>query len=96
MKPETAYSTHYFFGSARNYSQNAEYNELHKAGLQAAFAEEDKPVIDSQQAEIDTTDLFSLNPVLLSSDAGNIRVRRKLKAMIEAEQEEEDKIAAVS
>ena len=86
MTPETAKSTHYFFGSARNYKQyDAEYNEMHKEGLRTAFATEDKPVIDLQQEEIETTDLFSLNPVLLSSDAGNVRVRRKLKALIEEE-----------
>lgn len=86
MTPETARSTHYFFGSARNYKQDdGEYNEMHKEGLQAAFATEDKPVIDLQQEEIEATDLFSLNPVLLSSDAGNVRVRRKLKVLIEKE-----------
>lgn len=86
MTPETAKTTHYFFGSARNYRQHdAEYNAMHKEGLEAAFAEEDKPVIDFQQEEIEITDLFSLNPVLLSSDVGNVRVRRRLKQMIEQE-----------
>ena len=61
---------------------------MHKEGLQAAFATEDKPVIDLQQEEIDTTDLFELGPIILSSDVGNVRVRRKLKSMIEAEQQE--------
>lgn len=87
MTPETERSTHYFFGSARNYKQDdPEYNEMHKMGLKAAFEEEDKPVIDLQQEEIETTDLFSLNPVLLSSDAGNVRVRRRLQQMIANEQ----------
>ena len=86
MTPETARSTHYFFGSARNYKQHdAEYNKMHQEGLKAAFATEDKPVIDLQQEEIDTPDLFALGPVILSSDVGNVRVRRKLKAMIDAE-----------
>ena len=64
MTPETARSTHYFFGSARNYKQHdAEYNKMHKEGLQAAFATEDKPVIDLQQEEIDKEHLTG--PVLI-------------------------------
>lgn len=95
MTPETAMTTHYFFASTRNYKQDdAEYNQLHKSGLHDAFTMEDKPVIGAQQVEMGTHDLFSLNPVLLTSDAGNIRVRRKLKAMVEAEQRAAEKTSA--
>lgn len=86
MTPETKNSTHYFHGSTRNYMQNDKiFNEMHKSGIRHAFVTEDKPVLDLQQDEMKTHDLFALNPVLLTSDAGNIRVRRKLQSLIEAE-----------
>lgn len=86
MTPETTTTSHYFFASTRNYLQNDPvYNEQHKAGLGEAFLTEDKPVIERQQAEIGEVDLFELDPIILSSDAGAVRVRRKLKALLEAE-----------
>lgn len=87
MTPESAMSTHYFFASTRNYlTDDAAYNEGKMQGMLGAFTLEDKPMIEAQQAEMGTHDLWALKPVLLSSDAGAIRVRRVLKAMIEAEQ----------
>lgn len=71
------------------------YYEMHKTGLHEAFVTEDKPAIGAQQEEMGTHDLFALNPILLTSDAGNIRVRRKLKAMIEVEQASSDKLTVV-
>lgn len=86
MTPETETSTHYYFASTRNYKMDdAEYNAAKMAGMREAFTTEDKPVIEAQQQEMGTHDLWSLNPVLLSCDAGAVRARRKLSALIEAE-----------
>lgn len=86
MTPETEFTTHYFFFSTRNYLlQDAEYNDAKMEGMQHAFVDEDKPMIEAQQGEMGSDEFWSLNPVLLSSDAGGIRVRRKLASLIEAE-----------
>ena len=96
MTPETATTSHYFFASTRNYKQDdAEYNEMHKNGLYEAFATEDKPAIDAQQLEMGTPDLFSLKPVLLTNDRGNVKVRRKLRTLIETEQSSVEKLTTV-
>lgn len=88
MTPETETSTHYFFASTRNYKMDdAEYNHMHIQGMTQAFVEEDKPVLEAQQDEMGTTDLWSLQPIFLSSDAGNLTVRRKLAALIAQENE---------
>lgn len=87
MTPETLNTTHYFFGSNRNYLiDDAVFNAAKLEGMMQAFSMEDKPLIAAVQEEMGTNDLWSLKPVLLSSDAGAIRARRRLKALIEAEQ----------
>lgn len=86
MTPETEFSTHYFFASARNYlEEDGEYNTAKMAGMEQAFLEEDKPMIEAQQAEMGEQGFWELEPVLLSSDAGGIRVRRKLSELLEIE-----------
>jgi len=86
MTPESAMTTHYFFGSTRNYKMDdAPYNEAKLAGMIEAFSTEDKPLIAAVQAEMGTPDLWALKPMLLSCDAGAVRARRKLKALIDAE-----------
>ena len=51
-----------------------------------AFSNEDKPMLSAQQQAMNSDDLFGLNPVLLPSDAGAVRARRKLEQMIREEQ----------
>lgn len=86
MTPESEFSTHYFFASARNYLEDdADYNAAKMAGMEQAFVEEDKPMIEAQQQEMGDKDFWELEPVLLSSDAGGIRVRRKLAEMLAIE-----------
>jgi phenylpropionate dioxygenase-like ring-hydroxylating dioxygenase large terminal subunit len=88
MTPETDTTTHYFFASTRNYRMDdGGYNAAKMQGMIEAFTTEDKPLIEAQQQEMQSTDLWALQPVLLSSDAGAVRVRRRLRALIEAEQQ---------
>jgi phenylpropionate dioxygenase-like ring-hydroxylating dioxygenase large terminal subunit len=49
------------------------------------FRSEDKPMLEAQQSRIGEHDFWSLKPVLLAPDAGAVRARRKLAALIEAE-----------
>ena len=86
MTPETDTTTHYFFFSSRNYlMDDVEYNKAKMEGMEYAFVEEDKPMIEAQQNEMAGEDFWDLDPVLLSSDAGGLRARRKLSALIDAE-----------
>ena len=83
MTPETETTTHYFFGSRRNWGvEDAELNRMKLQGTIAAFADEDKPIIEAVQKEMGTTDLWSLKPVLLSSDPAAVRARRTLTQLI--------------
>uniref|UniRef100_UPI001B7FC641 aromatic ring-hydroxylating dioxygenase subunit alpha n=1 Tax=Marinobacterium litorale TaxID=404770 RepID=UPI001B7FC641 len=87
MTPETDTTTHYFFASSRNYKmEDGDYNEAKMAGMLQAFLEEDKPVIEAQYREMGGDDFWALDPVLLSSDAGGLRVRRVLEKLIDQEQ----------
>lgn len=50
-----------------------------------AFEQEDEPMIAACQAQMGTTDLCSLKPVLLSTDVGTMKARRRLDALIQQE-----------
>lgn len=87
MTPETESTTHYFFASSRNYRMDdGAYNDAKMEGMLEAFTEEDKPVIEAQYREMGGEDFWDLEPVLLSSDAGGLRVRRLLERLIQQEQ----------
>jgi phenylpropionate dioxygenase-like ring-hydroxylating dioxygenase large terminal subunit len=87
MTPETSRSTHYFFASTRDFAMNdAELNERFAAWRARIFLTEDKPMIAAQQQRLGDHDLFDLDPILLRIDEGAVRVRRRLAAMIAAEQ----------
>lgn len=80
--PETRDTTHYFFATRRNHLvEDAEYNAMKIKGMHDAFVEEDGPVVDAVHAEMGTTDLFALNPVLLPSDVAPVKVRRNLQKL---------------
>jgi phenylpropionate dioxygenase-like ring-hydroxylating dioxygenase large terminal subunit len=82
LTPETETSTHYFFATRRNWLvEDADLNRMKLDGTMAAFTLEDKPIIEAQQAEMGTADLFSLKPVLLSGDPAAVRARRVLEKM---------------
>lgn len=90
MTPETATTSHYFYYNSRQFNQeDAALNALVKQALAAAFGNEDKPMIEAQQARMGTDDLWSLDPVLLLSDAAAVRARRRLTQLIEAEGQSE-------
>jgi vanillate O-demethylase monooxygenase subunit len=86
MTPETATTTHYFFANTRSFRQDdGEFNAMLDKILTGVFANEDLPMVESQQAAIGDGDFWSMKPVLLSADAGAIRVRRVLDRLIKAE-----------
>lgn len=77
---------HYFFGNTRDYALgDAAADEKVRHWQRTAFVEQDKPMLEAQQAWLGTRDVMDLQPVLLPADAGAVRIRRTLKRLIEAE-----------
>ena len=86
MTPETATSSHYFVCSTRRFlMDDAHFNEFLRGALARAFQEEDKPMLESQQARIGDAEFWSLKPILLRVDAAAVQVRRRLDQLIAAE-----------
>jgi phenylpropionate dioxygenase-like ring-hydroxylating dioxygenase large terminal subunit len=84
MTPETETSTHYFWASGRKFrTKDEEFSAALYQGLNSAFTQEDKPIIEAQQELMGAADFWSLRPVLLSSDSGGVQARRILAKMIE-------------
>ncbi len=93
--PESENSTHYFFATRRNHNvEDGEFNQAKIAGMHGAFEDEDGPILDRVQKLMPNNDFLSLDPVLISSDAGPIRVRRVLKAAIKVEQSKDKEAMA--
>ena len=87
LTPETETTTHYFWSMARDFRRDD--TELSKRLLQTGtdiFTNEDKPAIEAQQRSMKTeTDLFAMNPVLLSTDGPSVRARRMLSELVHLE-----------
>jgi vanillate O-demethylase monooxygenase subunit len=87
MTPETETTTHYFFANTRNFLvDNGDFNRQLDTAITHVFAFEDKPIVEAQQRTMGGTDLMALKPLLLTPDAGAMRVRRKLNALLKRQQ----------
>jgi nitrite reductase/ring-hydroxylating ferredoxin subunit len=87
LAPETATTTHYFWAAARDsVRDNVQISEAIRGGIDAAFRNEDAPIIAACQQRMGTTDLMSLKPLLLKVDAAAVSARRVLAELIEQEQ----------
>lgn len=87
MVPETETTTHYFACSTRRFlAEDEQFTIMLRGALEHAFINEDKPMLELQQQTMGPGDLLSLKPILLPIDAGAVRARRKLSAMIASEQ----------
>jgi vanillate O-demethylase monooxygenase subunit len=86
VTPETDTSSHYLYCHCRDYKiDDPETNELIREWQKVAFSDQDKPMLEAQQVSLRGEELMSKRPLLLGSDAGAVRIRRLLKARIEAE-----------
>ncbi|MCB5364433.1 aromatic ring-hydroxylating dioxygenase subunit alpha [Pusillimonas sp. CC-YST705] len=86
VTPESETTTHYFYWLTRRFRTNdEEINTRRQAIMYNAFNNQDKPMLSAQQKAMNTDDLFSLSPVLLPTDAGAVRARRKLEQKIREE-----------
>ena len=55
--------------------------------FQQAFDEEDKPIIQAAYENLEGADFWDAKPISLGVDAGGLRVRRRLKALLAREQD---------
>ena len=84
--PETDTTTHYFFATRRNHiEEDPSFNVMKIQNMHRAFEDEDVPLLEAVQSEMETTDFFSLNPVLMSNDIAPVKVRKKLMELIDSE-----------
>jgi vanillate O-demethylase monooxygenase subunit len=91
LTPENDHSTHYFFTAVRWGVQTTE-DKLNR-DLQSkiaemrrfAFEEQDAPVIEAQQKNIEEAS-EPLDPVILAVDVGCVRYKRVLNKMLDADQ----------
>jgi phenylpropionate dioxygenase-like ring-hydroxylating dioxygenase large terminal subunit len=87
LAPETETSTHYFHCMYRDFKRDVPgLSEAIGQGTKDAFTNEDAPMITAVQKRMAGRDLWAMKPVLLTTDAGAVRVRRILTKLLEAEQ----------
>lgn len=85
--PETRDTTHYIWAVARDFALgNAEFTAAMQGALEAAFHDEDMPIIRDVHRLMAGQDFWALKPVVLTGDAGGVRARRTLARLIEEEQ----------
>lgn len=77
VTPETQATSHYFYDHAPG---EAEAEQARKV-----FLEEDEPMIESAQAGLAGQDFWEAKPLILPSDAGAVRARRRLMQLRKAE-----------
>lgn len=88
--PESSASTHYWFASCLPRTADVDGNtwvQEHVTGLSRPFTEEDRPMVEAQQAAIGDRDFWSLQPVLLRTDAAAVRARRIHDQLLRQERE---------
>jgi len=87
VTPETSRTTHYFYGSCGEYSESEAWiAEQIREAQTRAFVQEDNPMIEAIDEQMQGADFWSLHPTLLGNDVGSVRVRRQLEALIAQEQ----------
>jgi phenylpropionate dioxygenase-like ring-hydroxylating dioxygenase large terminal subunit len=89
MVPETYGRTHYFYCNSRRFMPDDEQlSAFLRVNLEKAFQDEDKPMLEKQQARIGQRDFWQLEPILLTTDNAAIKVRRRTDQLIAAERGE--------
>ena len=81
--PERPGHAHYWYWTTRDFAISPEANAAIRPMIEHVFRNEDKPMLEAQQARIGQNEFWSMKPVLLAPDAGAVRVRRKLAALME-------------
>jgi vanillate O-demethylase monooxygenase subunit len=86
VTPETELSTHYFWiYSMTDVGQSEESLDHFLKVVHIAFDEEDRPMLEAQQAAMAGADFWAEQPMILAEDAGAVRARRVLDKLIREE-----------
>ncbi len=86
LTPASATSTHYFWAVARGHDLgSAEVDNFMLALFGQAFDEEDKPIIKAAYDNLEGEDFWDAKPLSLGIDRGGTRARRKIQALLKAE-----------
>lgn len=86
LTPETQGATTYYWTSSRSVMlDDVEMDKFVYDMVTHAFVNEDEPILEMQQRYLGETDLMTMRPSLLPTDAAPTQVRRKLKQLIKRE-----------
>lgn len=86
VTPETETTTHYFWVySMTALGQPQELLDGFLKVVHIAFDDEDRPMLEVQQASMASTDFWAEEPMVLAEDAGAVRARRVLDKLIREE-----------
>jgi phenylpropionate dioxygenase-like ring-hydroxylating dioxygenase large terminal subunit len=87
ITPASATTAHYFWASTRMHDlESAEVDAFLLQLFGQAFDDEDKPIIKAAFDNLEGEDFWDAKPLSLGIDAGGTRARRKVQAMLRAEQ----------
>lgn len=87
VTPERPGACHYFYAHSRDYGVgDPEVDERVREWQRIGFGEQDKPILEAQQARVRDRDLLKMRPVILPTDAGGVRARRILAKRISEEE----------
>ena len=88
ITPETETTSHYFWGSGRNFARDNEQFTLGTAAtMKNVFETQDGPMVEAQQRDMgESTDFLDHKPIILTADAAGVLARRIMQQKIRAEQ----------
>ena len=87
--PETPDTTHYIWGTARDFALGDEgFSAAMRGALEFAFEQEDMPIIRDCHRLMREGDFWDLRPLILGGDGGGVRARRMLQRLIDREQQD--------
>ena len=87
ITPETDTTSHYFWGSGRNFARDSEAFTIGTAAtMKNVFETQDGPMIEAQQRDMGTsTDFLNHKPIILKADAAGVLARRIMQQKLRAE-----------
>ncbi|WP_158601958.1 aromatic ring-hydroxylating dioxygenase subunit alpha [Pararobbsia silviterrae] len=86
VTPETATTSHYFWGVARQHDvDSVEEDNRIRGMLKFAFEMEDVPLVEAAAKVVEGENFWDLKPVHLGPDIGSTRVRRTLEMLVRKE-----------